>query len=416
MATKLLANKVGPWVVGDEFWDREHEVEQLVRLLDENHHLLLVAPRRIGKTSLVREVLRILDARGTDYTVFADLQGCSSPEEFVVALSMATMRHKPVWKKVLLAFKTTLGDLLARIDTVDADVIQLKLRESTVDGWQMRADRVLEGLAAVDRPVVVCLDELPVMLTRLLDTNREEVDPARVATAQLFLSWLRKACDDHAQRIRFVLCGSIGLEPIAHRYHMSHTIAHLRPFPVEPWSDAIADGCLAALAARYGLTLSGEARRAMLDRLGCAVPHHVQMYFGHLLDACRRDGDRSPTPERVARIYEQHMLGVRGHAELVDYEERLLRVLGPDLRVLALSLLTEAAVAGALTRDAATRIAADEAGADPGALRVVLDVLEHDGYLRPDPGGAGLVFVSGLVRDWWRKRFGADRPPARGQP
>jgi hypothetical protein len=35
--------------------------------------------------------------------------------------------------------------------------------------------------------------------------------------------------------------------------------------------------------------------------------------------------------------------------------------------------------------------------------RGILDIFEHDGYLRKE--GEHYVFVSGLVKDWWRARF-----------
>jgi hypothetical protein len=104
------------------------------------------------------------------------------------------------------------------------------------------------------------------------------------------------------------------------------------------------------------------------------------------------------------------MLGARGHAELADYEERLRRVLGPELQPLALDLLTQAAVTGTLTAKDAN-ILAMSAGLVPSqektAIRTVLDVLEHDGYLTRREGvDEAFVFVSKLVRDWWRRRFG----------
>ena len=98
------------------------------------------------------------------------------------------------------------------------------------------------------------------------------------------------------------------------------------------------------------------------------------------------------------------MLGVRGHVELSHMEERLQAVLGPELHLLALELLTETAVAGALTVEAASFLARFSCpqGWD-AALRDVLDILQHDGYLGREQ--AGYRFVSRLLRDWWRRRF-----------
>ena len=82
----------------------------------------------------------------------------------------------------------------------------------------------------------------------------------------------------------------------------------------------------------------------MLDRLGAYIPHHVQMFFDHVYQEARLAGVHEVTPDLVRHVYQQSMLGIRGHVELSHMEERLKMVLGPDLDLLALELLTEAAV------------------------------------------------------------------------
>jgi len=79
-------------------------------------------------------------------------------------------------------------------------------------------------------------------------------------------------------------------------------------------------------------------------------------------------------------------------------------VLGPKLDVLALDLLTEAAVVGTLTADAARVLARAHFGEDWAApARDVLGILEHDGYLKSRDGEYS--FASALLKDWWRARF-----------
>ena len=87
-------------------------------------------------------------------------------------------------------------------------------------------------------------------------------------------------------------------------------------------------------------------------------------------------------------------------------------VLGGEGYALALELLTEAATAGGLTPDAARVLYEDARAVDAAApdLRDTLGVLEHDGYLRQK--GTTYIFVSSLLRDWWRKRFGVVHVPA----
>ena len=58
MVEKRLKQAHGNWVEGDRFWDRESDIELLIGKLDEGAHILLMAQRRMGKTSLMKEMKR----------------------------------------------------------------------------------------------------------------------------------------------------------------------------------------------------------------------------------------------------------------------------------------------------------------------------------------------------------------------
>ncbi len=112
-------------------------------------------------------------------------------------------------------------------------------------------------------------------------------------------------------------------------------------------------------------------------------------------------------PDEVNDIYESEMLGIRGHAELTHYEERLQLVLGHEVFPLALEMLTETAIAGNLSKETLEALQRNyefENRSVRDAQEEILRVLEHDGYIKP--GLKGYVFESHLLRDWWEKRYG----------
>jgi hypothetical protein len=412
-----LKNKVGPWVIADEFWDREKETQRFIELIDDGENLLIVAPRRIGKTSLVKESLRKIEARNHDIGLFVDVQDCSGPEEVIVAISIATRPYQRVWRKITGVFKTIFGNLFDRIDEIGIDLITLKIREGVAGDWQEKGAQILEALAETDLPIILAMDELPVMVNRMLRPKANRVTDESRQQTEVFLSWLRKVMGKYQGRIRWVVCGSIGLEPILSQCKLTHTIGHLRSFQLSPWENEVADGCLQALAAHAQIALPDASREKMLALLGCNIPQYVQMFFGYVKDHCLLKSINTPNPEDIQRVYDQYMLSTRGHAELSDLEERLHRVLGQELAVLAFDLLTEAAVEGVLTDSAATALAEwNQALFQPmepqAALRMVMGVLRHDGYLRAKDN-QGHRFVSNLVRDWWQRRFQLGYLPAK---
>ena len=146
---------------------------------------------------------------------------------------------------------------------------------------------------------------------------------------------------------------------------------------------------------------------------GSCVPHHVQQFFDYLPEELRRVCRRAVTPEDVDRVYEADMLGIRGAIYLDHYQSRLAMVLASDSQRIAIELLTEAAVnQGLLSAESIAGYERYFRGSVEADLISVVDVLlllEHDGCL----GRArdGYRFVSRLVEDWWRARFGMSFVP-----
>ena len=77
------------WVDGERFFDRESELRLLRERVANGTHTLLTAQRRMGKTSLVRELLRRLDREGEFATVFVDLEGAMDAADAVADIKVS---------------------------------------------------------------------------------------------------------------------------------------------------------------------------------------------------------------------------------------------------------------------------------------------------------------------------------------
>ena len=80
--------------MGDLF-DREEKIEEIFRSLKQNN-ILLISPRRYGKTSSVmKEVIRRLSERGY-LCLFLDIMYVDTPEQFLIELATPQLSMKPV--------------------------------------------------------------------------------------------------------------------------------------------------------------------------------------------------------------------------------------------------------------------------------------------------------------------------------
>ena len=406
------------WVDGDRFFDREVELDVLTERVRNGTHTLLTAQRRMGKTSVVRELLRRLADEGSFATVFVDLEDAGSAADAVVELSVQSRHIEGAWRRIKSGFANVLRDAGDRVDTLAFGEVRVKLRAGTDAGnWRQKGDEVLAALAESGKPVVLAIDELPILVNRMLKDDEYRITAEGRSDVDAFLSWLRRNGQDHRGRICLIVSGSVGLEPILRQAGLSAHANIFAPLELKPWDEQTALDCLAALAENCRLDLPAEARQEMCDRLRCLVPHHVQRFFDSLDEHLRLTGRRKANLDDVSHVYEVEMLGVRGQSDLDHYESRLKLVLGPTGYRDALDLLTEAASGHGVLRRAAVEQYGryfQARGAEPVSISDVLRVLEHDGYLVPR--GDNYRFVSGLLEDWWRARHGRHFVPIARRP
>ena len=397
----------GNWVAGDRFFNREIEIEALLERVEDGIHTLVTAQRRMGKTSLVRELLRRLGERGNFETVFVDLEDASSAEDAVVEIAAVSLDIRDLWTRVKHWVRRSSTATVDRIDELGVSELRVKLRAGIDAGrWRTQGDALFASLADGEKPVVLAIDELPILVNRLLKGHDYKITPERRQDTDAFLSWLRKNGQAHRGHIRMVISGSVGLEPILEQAELSAHANIFAPFDLRPWSEETVIACLGELAESYGLRIPERVRQEMFRRLRCGIPHHVQQFFDKLHEHLRRDHRRDASVEDIDEVYSRDMLGVRGQVHLEHYQSRLRMILGGEGYEVALELLTEAAVSdGRLTDGSIQEYETYRSVLSEGSaaqIRDVLHVLEHDGYLvRRDDG---YHFVSGLVEDWWRAR------------
>ena len=402
------------WVDGDRFFDREVELEALEERVREGTHILLTAQRRMGKTSLVRELLRRLAETGEFDTVFVDLEAAMDPADAIAEVGLEARPLRGAWDRIKDSFANVLRDAGDRFEELAVADMRVKLRAGIDAGnWPQRGDSVFAALASGGKPVVLALDELPILVNRLLKDDAGSVTPPGRQAADEFLSWLRRNGQAHRRQVSMILSGSVGLEPLLDRAGLSAHANIYSAYDLRPWSGETAASCLAELARTYEIGFPPEVGEDMCRRLRCCIPHHVQMFFDKLHERLRHAGRRDATLEDAERVYLHEMLSVRGQADLQHYEGRLQTVLGKSGYPVALEILTATAVEGRLDGETVARYRAHFAAReDDGGPSVedVLHVLEHDGYLEREDGG--YRFVSGLLEDWWQGRYGGNFEPA----
>ncbi len=295
------------------------------------------------------------------------------------------------------------------VDEVSALEFRLKIRAGLNAGnWRRRGEQLIRECALREQQVLLVIDELPILLKRILD--RDGDGSRRVDE---FLSWLRGAMQGiDAGSPVLIVSGSIGLAPLVQRLGIPDRINYLDPLRLGPWDRRTSTTCFDLLAANHGLRVEEGVADAVYDTIGLGIPHHVQSFFARLREFAVMNNRDRVTVADVDTVYRTVLLGPAGQNDLVHYQTRLKEALEDDLHTIAMEILAEAAIQGTFTptaRRCLEHCYAPVADDVPNRITDVLDVLVHDGYL--EDADEGYRFPSRLLRDWWSARFRGHHVP-----
>lgn len=214
---KLARSLVGQIPEPEELYGRGDFIDHLWRMLEANN-ILLLAPRRFGKSGVMRQVL--LHPRSGYLPLSFELEDVDSPEEFVWRVMKELLAHDQT--RALLSHTKRLPAAFVEwvkrtFDEAEFEGAKVKFKAAIREDWRETAKRLLIELEKADETIIFLFDELPAMLDRIIEKQGEQA-------ARDFLAWFRSirlAQKDVLRRHRFIVAGSIGdrSNPQATRSH-----------------------------------------------------------------------------------------------------------------------------------------------------------------------------------------------------
>src|ERR1044072_7830472 len=404
MRERMVVNRVGAPVRGSDFYGRDALVELVWNKLKAGN-ILLSAPRRCGKTSVM---YRLLDEPRFDLKVIhADLEHMVEPAELISQLTVQLAKDtrltriasglsyfpRSLWTR----FKNTFSE-------VDLLKVKVKLREHLRPQWQSSGEELFKRIADSESTIVFVLDEFPMMIDRMARSaaHREE--------AKTLLRWLRALRQSpNCKNVRFLISGSIGIGHVLNELGEISAINDFEQVRLEPFPSKVARGLLTELARSEKITLSDQSIRKMLNLIGTHVPYFIQVIFSEAAKAHVQDGEPI-TPRKIEQIYRDKVLGVDCKTYFDHYYGRLRDYYQPNEEKAIKRILRELAVVERLTRDVCYQFYRENTinNLDVEDFNRLMTDLENDFYIRFDNTARQYEFASKLLRDWWLRHYGLE--------
>jgi hypothetical protein len=400
----MVFNRVGAPVRGTDFYGREALVDLIWQKL-KNGNILLAAPRRFGKTSVM---YRLIDEpRGDFKIVHADLEHMIEPADLIsqLAVQLATDTRLARIANGLSYFPKTLWtrfkDTFSEVDLLK---LKVKLRDNVRPHWQESGEELFKRIGRFEGTILFVLDEFPMMIDRMARS------PAHREEAKTLLRWLRALRQSpNTTNVRFLIAGSIGIGHVLNDLGEISSINDFEQIRLEPFPSKIAATLLTELARSHDIVLSQPSKRKMLEVVGTYVPYFIQVIFSEAAKSQAQDG-KPITPKIVEEIYREKVLGVDCKTYFDHYYGRLREYYDRQEEKAIKRILRELAVAGYLTRDSCYQTYRDHIGerSDLEEFNRLMTDLENDFYIRFGAADRTYEFASKLLRDWWLRHYGLE--------
>ena len=161
-----MAKEINPFIVTgriepEYFCDRVEESARLVRSLTNGNNMVIISPRRMGKTGLIRFCYDKPEIRDEYYTFFIDILHTSSLREFTYLLGreiyeMLLPRSRKMATLFLRTIKSISGkfgfDPLTGLPTFNVELGDIERPEYTLE-------EIFSYLTLADKPCIVAIDE-----------------------------------------------------------------------------------------------------------------------------------------------------------------------------------------------------------------------------------------------------------------
>jgi hypothetical protein len=399
MTTRILAGGVPE---PEELFGRKHTINYIWEQLRGNN-VLLVAPRRFGKTGVMNHLLK--RPRPGYVTVYLEVEDIHDPEVFCSSLIAALLEHsklRTIISQTKSLPKKFLDLISSRVGGIKTDAFEVELRDVVGEQWSSIARTLILEMEKGEETVLFIIDEFPQLIENIV---RKHTDDA----ARSFLQWfrsLRMRQKDVLRRYRFVLGGSTSIDLTLRRLEAPDKLNDFSRVPIEALSPQQAEALLQSLSEAAGLRFTAEGRAALFELVSPPVPYFLHLFVSQIrLEEKLKDKELGP--EEVRDVYQRRVLGPTCRAYFDYYRQRLKRYGEPGRRA-ALAILQKVAhassgrVSDSVLYDVYRK--ARKRGADSFEFSEIMADLESDWYVQLDLKTNEYGFLLNVMRDWW-KRF-----------
>jgi len=304
---------IGKEAMGDFYFRRNKIEEEIWNELRKGNNILIAAPRRVGKTSVMKYMVK--ECIEPNYKlIFSNVQGVNAEVDFykiIYGLIVSGLQGLKGWKSKIEGYFTKVG--ISEISLSGA----IKFKEKEVDYFKELND-LIPQLKAEEESIVLFIDELPEVLHNLYKNGKEKEAHNILKNLR---HWRQNPC---FEKIRFVLAGSVGL-------HYVIGLINGRPADVNdlftinylPLDNKDFDEYINKVTFGATISYTPKLRTYLKTKVNYLVPYFINLLLDEIDRSCRDKGQRKISTkdidEAMAKIINENHQFSDWKKRLYDY-------------------------------------------------------------------------------------------------
>ncbi|MBW3466875.1 ATP-binding protein [Arthrospiribacter ruber] len=386
-----MKNSLGNPARGEAFYPRDSELRKIYRVLDKGTSIYLSAPRRVGKTSILKHIEEF--PQEGYYFVYVITESVDSEKEFFKVIFEAIIRSEAIGNlsKLYDSIKNGIEGILGRVKTV----YHVELREKgETDYFQILVD-LFEKIKKEYGHVVILIDEFPQTIQNILNKEGEKA-------AEHFIQKNRELRHNAyvLDKIHFIYTGSLSLFPMVEKVTELTAVNDLRTVEVAPLTYNEAQDFLTKLLEFDNVQLEESILQYTLDRMGWLIPFHLQLIAQEITDVFETKEEDPLTSKEIDQAYDQ-IVHLRNKPQFEPYFARLATLFKGNEYAFVFEVLEFIASNDMITMDKVHDFGVKHTVEE---TRRAMDILEGDGYLFKSNEN-NYRYTSPILQMWCRKHI-----------
>lgn len=392
--------------------DLRYREEFLVDLWAElqNQHVLLTAPRRTGKTS-VMDYLRENPEHGFT-VIYENVQDLAHPADFFASLLARFFDEEPkLLRDLFKRAKGVVTDALEKVEKLEISEFKVLLKNSDDNwstNWKQHGSHFLEQVRKSPSRILLIVDELPDMILNMRKEHPDQVQP--------FLSWFRtqrQSPKPKQDQVRWLVGGSVNLSSTLDIMGHVDLINDFMDLPLPPLTNKQVEDFVETMLTSRGVEIASTVPAHVSRMLGRPIPLFMQMVTQDLYRTYKKNPHKL-TKKDVEAAFSDLVISNGARDKLQHYYSRIGQYYLGNKSTAAHALLSQLSLSASgiakkqLLQDYERQLSDQQLDLLPHERKQrfnqLLRDLENDFYVT-EIDTDRYDFSSGLLKTWWKKYY-----------